>query len=160
LQSGSATDKTFTSYREAVDALAYSSASNDGTLIASLLILGGFAGVIGVQVRSITNFVGHACFKKDIDLAIWWPYYLLRPVTGFVLGAILVIVVQAGIFRSLDDTANTTLAWVSLAFLAGFGEEEFSQRLRLLSKTLFGEATTKEQGTAEKAAGAAPASPS
>lgn len=65
-------------YLSGVDHLAFESSQRQGSFTMILLFLGGISGVLGVQLRSIVNFVGHACFKNDLDPARWWPYYLLR----------------------------------------------------------------------------------
>lgn len=126
-------------YLEAVDRLAFIATQKQGKLTLLLLLLGGIAGALGVQLRSIVNFVGHACFANDLDAKLWWPYYAIRPITGFILGVALIAIVQAG-FLSLPSTAShRVLWWAALAFLAGFGEEEFTQRLRSVSKSIFGD---------------------
>jgi hypothetical protein len=126
------------SYWAAIDQLAFVSNENLGGLLIGLLVLGGLAGVLGVQLRSLVNFVGHACYTNSLDVVIWWPYYALRPFTGFLLGTIIVVVVQAGFIAAGGGAPGGTLWWASVAFLAGFGEQEFTQRLRQLTKTLFG----------------------
>ena len=83
--------------------------------------------------------MGIACYSGDLDLVVWWPYYVIRPVTGFILGVILVSVVHGGYFTLGAGSPVSTLAWAGIAFLAGFGEQEFTQRLRQLTKTIFGE---------------------
>jgi hypothetical protein len=71
------------------------------------------------------------------------------------LGVVVVLIVKSGILTIPGDAASS-LWWVSLAFLAGFGEDEFRQRLRVVSKTLFGEVDAKDlAATAKKAAGSA-----
>lgn len=126
-------------YWTAVDKLAFSSNQRLGGLIVGLLFLGGIAGVLGVQLRSLVNFVGHACYTRSLDLVIWWPYYALRPFIGFILGVVVVIIIHAGFFVANGAAPSGTLWWAGIAFLAGFGEQEFTQKLRQLTKTLFGE---------------------
>ena len=131
------------SYYAAIDNLMFDASRANAFATVILLGLAGLAGVLGVQTRSITNFVGHACFKGDLNLPRWWPYYVIRPLTGFVLGLVVVLVVKSGILTVPGDAASS-LWWVSLAFLAGFGEDEFRQRLRVVSKALFGEVDAKD----------------
>lgn len=128
------------SYLGAIDQMSFATNKKRPSVFLALLIFGGLSGALGVGLRSMVNFIGHACFRGDLDTFRWWPYYCLRPLTGFVLGLVLVAVVQAGLLPlHMADASSTVLWWGSLAFLAGFGEEEFTQRLRLISKTLFGE---------------------
>jgi hypothetical protein len=126
------------SYWAAIDQLAFVSNRQLGGLLISLLYLGGLAGVVGVQLRSLVNFVATAV-SGNLDIVIWWPYYALRPFTGLLLGMIIVIVVQAGWFAAGSGAPSGTLWWASIAFLAGFGEREFTERLRQLTKALFGD---------------------
>lgn len=126
-------------YLMAVDKMAFDSSQKQGDLTLLLLMFGGIAGVLGVQLRSIVNFVGHACFKNDLNPAQWWPYYVIRPLTGFILGLALIAIVQSGFISLPTVAARRVLWWAALAFLAGFGEEEFTQRLRSVSKSIFGE---------------------
>lgn len=126
-------------YLSGVDQLAFDSSQMQGRLTLLLLIFGGIAGVLGVQLRSIVNFVGHACFRNDLDPVRWWPYYIIRPMTGFILGLTLIAIVQSGFISLPTMAARRVLWWAALAFLAGFGEEEFTQRLRSVSKSIFGE---------------------
>jgi hypothetical protein len=126
-------------YLTAVDRIAQESGGNGTTVVLYLLLLGGLSGTLGVQLRSLTNYVGHACFKRDLNVSIWWPYYVVRPVTGFLLGVALVAVVQSGLLSPSSTSTDRVLWWAALALLAGFGEEEFTQRLRLVSKTVFGD---------------------
>jgi hypothetical protein len=126
------------SYWAAIDELAFVSNGQLGGLLISLLALGGLAGTLGVQLRSLVNFVGHACYTNSLDLVVWWPYYAVRPFTGLLLGMVVVVIVHAGFLVAGSGAPSGTLWWASIAFLAGFGEQEFTQRLRDLSKTLFG----------------------
>jgi hypothetical protein len=126
------------SYWAAIDELAFVSNEQLGGLLISLLALGGLAGTLGVQLRSLVNFVGHACYTESLDIVVWWPYYFVRPFTGLLLGIVVVIIVHAGFLVAGSGAPSGTLWWASIAFLAGFGEQEFTQRLRDLSKTLFG----------------------
>ena len=128
------------SYWAAIDELAYASNHGLGGLVISLLLLGGLAGALGVQLRSLVNFVGNACYTESLDLVIWWPYYFVRPLTGLVLGIVVVVVVNAGFLGAGSVAPGGTLWWAGVAFLAGYGEQEFTLRLRQLTKTLFGEA--------------------
>jgi hypothetical protein len=132
------TKKFLPSYLIALDQLAYN--SNDVLRDVSMLILmvGGISGVMGVHLRSMINFIGIACFQDKLDVARWWPWYLVRPVYGFILGVLVVVLVRTGALSAGAADSADTLSWVAVAVLAGFGADEFTQRLRLLSQALFG----------------------
>jgi hypothetical protein len=127
------------SYLAAIDKLAFLSNEHLSGLLVALLFLGGMSGVLGVQLRSLVNFVGHACYTNSLDLVTWWPYYAVRPFIGFVLGVVVVVIIHAGFFVANGAAPSGTLWWGGIAFLSGFGEQEFTQKLRQLTKTLFGE---------------------
>jgi hypothetical protein len=127
------------SYLAALDKLVVASRSDSRGSVLMLLIVGGLSGLLGVQLRSLTNFIGNACFKNDLDMPRWWPYYFVRPFIGFLLGMVIVIVVQAGLYQTNVGFTTETIWWVAISLLAGFGADEFTQRLRLISQTLFGE---------------------
>jgi hypothetical protein len=133
-------------YWSAIDKLAF--ISNEGLtgLLVSLLCLGGLSGAIGAHLRSLTAFVGNACFKNKLDLVVWWPYYVLRPFTGFILGIVVVVIVQGGFLAVGNGAPSGTLWWVAVAILAGFGDDEFTQKLRQLTKTLFGTSSPQSEG--------------
>ena len=126
------------SYEAAIDKLAFESNENLSGLMIGLLYLGGLSGALGAHLRSLTAFVGNACFKNNLDLVQWWPYYVVRPFTGFILGIVVVIIIQAGFFSVGNEIPTGALWWTAIAILAGFGDDEFTQKLRQLTKTLFG----------------------
>jgi hypothetical protein len=126
-------------YRAAIDAPTYQSLSDAGRYFMLLLIVAGLSGAVGVQVRGTINFVRIACFHNLLDVRRWWPWYVLRPPLGFILGVLIVLLVESEIFTPEGaSTPAGTAWWIAIAFLVGFGAEDFSARLRLLSQTLFG----------------------
>ena len=149
------------SYYEAIERLAQVSSSRRASDIINLLLLGGMFGALGAHLRSLTAFVNHVS-KRTLDLTTWWPYYVMRPMTGFLLGISVISVVQAGLFAISGTIHDPTLGWISLATLAGFGDREFTEKLRHLVKTLFGESIEKPESTppsADKAPGMSPPPP-
>lgn len=131
-------DPAGASYWEAVDRLALQSKDDAEQYEIYLLLVGGVSGMLGVQVRAISNFIGVTCFKNALDVRRWWPWYALRPALGFLFGLMTVLLAQSGLFQA-DGGAPGELVWsLAVAFLAGFGASEFSERLRALSQTLFG----------------------
>jgi hypothetical protein len=132
-------DERLLDFRTAIDALTYQSLSDAGLYFMLLLIVAGLSGAVGVQVRATLNFVRICCVHNLLDIRRWWPWYLLRPPLGFILGVLIVLLVQSEIFTPEGtSTPEGTTWWIAIAFLVGFGAEDFSERLRLLSQTLFG----------------------
>jgi hypothetical protein len=127
------------SYWQALDQLVFESNRDSDQILWLLLILGGISGLLGVQLRSLVNFVGIASFNNSLDISRWWPWYVLRPPTGFIFGLAAMLLLQVGFFQP-ETGAPEAVTWgIVIALLAGFGAAEFADRLRLLAKTLFGE---------------------
>lgn len=136
---GKIEDGVLYSYSDAISQLAYQSNAPLRSIFFLLLSLGGLSGVMGVQLRSLINFVNIVCYKNALDMTLWWPWYVLRPLIGFCLGILTVILLKSELLSVGDKAPTGSAWWVSIAFLAGFGSSEFTERLRLLTKTLFGQ---------------------
>lgn len=126
------------SYFEALDKLAFESNENGEEISLLLLILAGMSGLLGVQLRSLINYVGNACFKNKLDVVRWWPWYVVRPGTGIILGIIAILLFRVGLFEPKSPSTDLVTWGLIVGILAGFGAEEFSQRLRDVTQTLFG----------------------
>jgi len=134
-------DKNYQSYTQAIDKLAFESNNSNGNNFSYwLILLYALAGLIGVQMRTINNFVGVACFKNNFNFHVWWPWYLVRPILGFITGAIVFLLIDGR--HLLDGKVSTGLstAILGVAFLGGFSTDDFYELLRKLSKKLFGTA--------------------
>jgi hypothetical protein len=134
-------------YSEAIDQLAYQANKDSELFMLYILFLGGLSGVLGVQLRSIVNFIGVACFKNELDVSRYWPWYWTRPMVGFILGVVSVLVIEAQLLIHNEAARAGTAWWLAVAFLAGFGASEFTDRLRLLSQTLFGKGSVQSTPT-------------
>lgn len=134
------------SYLAAIDDLTYKSNKEYSKYFLCLLALAGLSGVLGTQIRSLSNFVFIATRReKQLDIRVWWPYYVVRPVTGFLLGLLAVLLVEAKLY--VPDTQalpSGTVWWMGIAMLIGFASEEFGQRLRLTAQALFGKESKKD----------------
>ena len=138
-------DERFDSYYAAIDELTYASNKDYSRYFLYLLTIAGLSGVLGTQVRSLSNFVFIATRReRALDLRVWWPYYVARPATGFLLGLLAVLLVEAKLY--VPDTQalpSGTVWWMGIAMLIGFASEEFGQRLRLVAQALFGKEEKK-----------------
>jgi hypothetical protein len=67
-------------YNEAIDALSYRSNEKVGSRDLVFQLVVGLSGIIGVTVKSIIDFIGNFCYKKEFDLKTWWPWYVLAAV--------------------------------------------------------------------------------
>ena len=81
-----------------------------------------------------------ACYRNTLDVVRWWPWYALRPIAGFIFGVIAILLVQVGLFQPGSASASRLTWGLIVGILSGFGASEFADRLRLLTKTVFGEA--------------------
>ncbi|MGF6791455.1 hypothetical protein [Paraburkholderia sp. 35.1] len=141
--SASTTNATIRSYQAAIDKLAYQTGATQVGQIQLLLLLGFMGGTLGAILRSLVDFVGHACYTGKLDLTHWWPLYATRPLVGAILGFVLVILLKARLLTSTDIQQGTeSFWWLGVAVLGGFSTVDVTQRLRLAAKALFG--TTHE----------------
>ncbi|CDS91620.1 membrane hypothetical protein [Sphingobacterium sp. PM2-P1-29] len=136
LESG---DTNFKSYSQAISRLAFQSNQIGQTNFSNwLILLYAIAGLIGVQMRTINNFVGVACFKNDFNFYVWWPWYLVRPILGFITGAVVFLLIDGKHLLGGPIATGYSTATLAIAFLGGFSTDEFYELLRKLSKKLFG----------------------
>lgn len=126
------------SYQRAIGKLTFDSSAKSSRVFFWILVVGGLGGVLGVQVRSLFDFIGHTCYKGSLDINLWWPWYVLRPVLGFLLGFLVLGLVQGEILQVGEGRGTNIYWWIGLAILAGFGASDVIAKLRLVSKTLFG----------------------
>lgn len=128
----------YVTYASAIDRLAFMSNANRDKLLISLLSLAVVVGAIGSHVRSMSAFVNHMQ-KKSFAPREWWPYYYVRPFYGAAFGFVVLVIIKGGFFTTGTTASDPTLWWISLAFLAGFGDREFAEKIRQIIKALFGE---------------------
>ena len=125
-------------YYQALSTLAAQARQSSDNAFYQLLLLGDLSGMLGVQLRSLVSFL-HASGRNRLDLRRWWPWYVVRPLQGFILGTFGVLIVEAGLMSPGNERPTGVIWWVSFAILAGFGAGEFVSRLRLITQTLFGQ---------------------
>ncbi len=128
----------YASYQGAIDLLAFktqTSANKPPYLL--VLVLGGLAAMIGVQIRTIYFFIDHACYKKDFDAKTWWPWYVVRPWVGFLLGGALILLAEVNLF-SVANAQSSQIFWIGFSILAGFSTPDVIRRLGKASEAIFG----------------------
>ncbi|MDP9123077.1 MAG: hypothetical protein M3N82_00485 [Pseudomonadota bacterium] len=126
-------------YHAAIDRLAYKALDSQADQIQLLLYLGMLGGVLGALLRSFVDFVGNACYKQQLDLVVWWPLYVTRPVVGAMLGFLLVVLFKAKLLTNSDiGGTNDSFWWLGMAALGGFSTIDVTARLRQAAKALFG----------------------
>jgi hypothetical protein len=138
-------------YYKALDDLADLSASRQGVVISLLMLLGGMGGALGAVLRSLVDFVGHACYTLKLDLVRWWPLYFTRPLVGAILGFIIIVLIKGQLLTAVEARPTTdSFWWLGVAIIGGFSTVDVTLRLRLAAKALFG----VESGATKPAAGA------
>lgn len=136
------TKEAIQSYNDVIDSLAYKSNESLRGVLVLLLLFGGLSGLLGNQLRTNGNFVNIIVYKDALDVRRWWPWYAIHPLISFVLGVIVVLMVKAELIQLGDKIPSGSMWWAAVAFLAGFGASEFTERLRLLTQTLFGKSSS------------------
>ncbi len=125
-------------YFDAINRLAYEANDGAGRTLSFLLLLGGLSATLGALFRLMLSFVNVICYKNALDLALWWPYYVLRPPVGFLIGLTVVLLVKAELlFKGEVVAAAGSLWWAGVAFIAGFAASEFTDWLITMSRTFF-----------------------
>lgn len=138
--------KSNCSYFKEVSALVNKSQKNDKYQLLWLIIASGLISVIGVNIRSLWDFVGNASYKYNLDIDRWWSWYFLRPTIGFLAGVIFYFLYNGGVVElTLKNNSHSRLYFLlALSGLIGFGLNDFITRLRTVSKAIFGSEESKK----------------
>jgi len=132
-------DENYYSFTRAIDELTFlSNKNNDGNFYSWVILLYAIAGVIGVQLRTINNFIGVACFKNEFNFHRWWPWYLVRPLLGFITGAVVFLLIDGKQLLAGQLSGDLSTIVLAVAFLGGFSADDFYELLRKISKRVFG----------------------
>jgi hypothetical protein len=127
------------SYYSAIDSLAFASGTGQVTQLQLLLLLGLLGGALGAILRSLVDFVGHACYTGKLDLHRWWPLYATRPLVGSILGFLLVVLFKARLLSAAAaQPIDDSFWWLGMAAIGGFSTVDVTLRLRMAAKALFG----------------------
>ncbi|MCV2420236.1 hypothetical protein [Paucibacter sp. DJ2R-2] len=127
------------SYHAAINSLAYKAQESQAEQMQLLIWLGMLGGMLGAMLRSFVDFVGNACYKRELDLVQWWPLYATRPVVGAILGLLLVVMFKAKLISGADtQIVNDSYWWLGMTALGGFSTIDVTARLRQAAKALFG----------------------
>ena len=127
----------FAEFRQSVEQLAFQSAEMKGSYYWLLLLVSGFAAVVGVFIREMLDLIRHFCYKKDLDFKTWWPWYFLRPFVGFMFGVMVILFNGTDLlFQSANNNSDTYL--IAIAIIAGISVEDVMFKIRKVSQVLFG----------------------
>lgn len=126
----------YPAYQNAIEELAFETQNAPKPSYLLTLLIGGIAAVIGVQIRTIHRFLLRACYAYDLNIKIWWPWYVMRPVVGFLLGCAVILLAQVNLITIAHEDSSVFF-WIGLSILAGFGTPDVVDRLHKVSETLF-----------------------
>jgi hypothetical protein len=130
----------FNYFRDAVDQLAFKSNNIGSSYYWLLLIVRGLAAIVGVLIREILDLIYHYCYQNDLDFRMWWPWYLLRPIVGFMVGVIIILFSGTNLLMSTPETQSETYL-IALAIVAGIGVEDVMFKIRKISQVVFGDSS-------------------
>lgn len=127
-------------YELAVDKLSFSSRLGATEILMWLLIVGGVFGALGSLARIYSNFLLVACYRggKGFNLKKWWPYYVLLPALGFLMGLFVTVLLKANLLTVENQSPAGNLWWAGISIIVGFGAVDVSERLKSLGKAMFG----------------------
>lgn len=124
-------------YRQSIDKLTFLS-NVQRTSLWFLMVLAAIGGIIGVQARSISYFILHACVKNDLNLRRWWAWYGLRPFLGMIFGPLVVVLAITEVLPTPEVPQADTLTMFVLSILVGIVASMFFDKLVQSAQTLFG----------------------
>jgi hypothetical protein len=128
-----------TSYFKEINTLTFNSRQGAPKSIYIILACGLLA-IFGVNIRSMWDFVGNASYKNELNMSRWWPWYFLRPLIGFMAGIGFYFLFNGGVLEinGISVSKSKLYLLLGLSTLIGFGLNDFIERLRLISKAMFG----------------------
>lgn len=127
-------EEIYAHYKKQIDEIAYM--SNKKNPITTLYFWLTLCYVIfGCVSRSFYDYIGHKCYRKDLNVDIWSAWYLIRlfisiPITAFVIVAIRCSLPQ------IIPYSNNVYTYLIICFLLGFTMMELLGMLRNISKTI------------------------
>lgn len=128
-----------TSYFKEINNLTFNSRQGTPKTI-YIIIACGLLAVLGVNIRSMWDFVGNASYKNELNISRWWPWYFLRPLIGFMAGIGFYFLFNGGVLElnGIGVSKSKLYILLGVSSLIGFGLNDFIERLRLISKAMFG----------------------
>ena len=120
-----------------------------------MLLVGGVFGAAGTVARMYGNFLQIACYERgrDFDLWIWWPYYVVLPVLGFIMGVFVTVLLKANLLSIENQSPSGNLWWAGISIIVGFGALDVSERIKAVGKGMFGSAKPKKVDPSPKREG-------
>ncbi len=107
-------------------------------VITLMMLLAGAIGGCLYNLRGITKHLGQEDFFPRYEVS-----YLVRPISGGLCGLFVFVLVYGGVLTlsvtSVETLPNhrTTMLYVAISLLAGYGSHEFLQKVKDLNKAIF-----------------------
>ena len=106
-----------------------------------MLFLGASGGIGGTlyAIRALYTHVGNRDYVNNYD---WW--YILRPVISILIGVFTYFMLAGGLIAVSQnpDFGKGIIFYCGLSFLAGYSLNQFLEKLKDLSKTIFSKSTS------------------
>lgn len=99
-------------------------------------------GMLGGMVQCFRGYYLHSAVYKDWD-DNWNVWYYVRPIVSGILGLVSLIFLKAGLFvfsaePKLPTEIGNAMAYIAVAFIAGYNVQNFLTKLEEISKTTLG----------------------
>lgn len=94
-------------------------------------------GAIGGVIQCFRGYYLHIALFKDWDND-WNVWYYLRPIVSGILGFISLVFIKAGLFVFSAEAGSNLMAYLAVAFIAGYNVQNFLTKLEDVSKTTLG----------------------
>ena len=99
------------------------------------------AGVIGSVCGILYSLYWHVSYQRDFDRQ-YMMYYLVQPILGFTLGAVIYFIIAAGFLTvgqgALLDQLQVVAIYVVLGFLAGFRQKIVLEMIEKIIRRIVG----------------------
>jgi hypothetical protein len=114
-----------------------------------------FGAGVGSEITTILGYLEHASEKKDFERA-YAPWYVGRPLMGFLLGLVFYFLLRGGLLAVAPSTSAAKPEDLNPAALAGLGglvglfSKNAIEKLRELFNTLFSSRKSAEESVLER----------
>lgn len=113
-------------------------------------------GGLGGTTYSILAFHRHVSVRRDFTTVYAWGFFL-SALVAMILGGIVFALIQGGLLVFASGAAAATsevadMGYLGLGFLAGFGWNSVTEKLRQLINQLFGGSADRPQAAAQQSA--------
>lgn len=97
-------------------------------------------GLLGALIHCLRSIYIHRSVLNDWDNR-WIIWYYLRPIVGGVMGLVSFVFIKAGLIvftTEANPTTTSRIAYLAIAFLAGFNVRNFLKKIEDVSRSVLG----------------------